>query len=111
MKLPGVYNEIADERQRQDAMWGEQNHPDGTGDWGKLGIPRRKLADIARWHCEQAFKGGEGTWYHILNEEWCEAIAEDDPLKLRKELTQCAAVIVAWVEAIDRRLANGLRSD
>ena len=26
-----VLQDIADERDRQDARWGEQNHPDGTG--------------------------------------------------------------------------------
>lgn len=102
MKLPGIYSEIADERQRQDAMWGPQNHPDGTG-----GRQAEHLASMAQHHCEQAFKHGDGSWRAILNEETCEAFAESDPLKLRRELVQCAAVIVAWLEAIDRRLVNG----
>lgn len=102
MRLPGVYSEIADERQRQDAMWGEQNHPDGTGGEGS-----ERLASLAQHYCETKFKAGEGTWMDILNEETCEAFAESDTLKLRKELVQCGAVIVAWLEAIDRRLVNG----
>ncbi|MFI1165600.1 hypothetical protein ACH4UM_18790 [Streptomyces sp. NPDC020801] len=36
-------------------------------------------------------------------EEALEALAEDDPGKLRAELVQVAAVAVAWIEAIDRR--------
>ncbi len=102
MKLPGIYSEIADERQRQDALWGSQNHRDGTG-----GERTKHLATLAQHYCETNFKYGEGTWRDILNEETCEAFAESDPLALRRELVQCAAVCVAWIEALDRRLANG----
>jgi hypothetical protein len=102
VKLPGIYSEIADERQRQDAMWGPQNHLDGTG-----GREREHLASMARHYCNTNFKQGSGTWRDILNEETCEAFAESDPLKLRRELVQVAAVCVAWLEAIDRRLVNG----
>jgi malonyl CoA-acyl carrier protein transacylase len=45
------------------------------------------------------------TWEHILTEEHYEAMAEEDPTRLREELIQVAAVAVAWVEAIDRRHA------
>lgn len=107
MKLPGIYSEIADERQRQDAMWGPQNHPDGTGEALGTLESRQRVVRMAKHTCDVVGKQGKLTWYHIMNEEWCEALVEDDPLKLRKELVQCAAVIVAWLEAIDRRLVNG----
>lgn len=42
-------------------------------------------------------------WLHILREEVAEAFAETDPVALRGELVQVAAVAVAWAEAIDRR--------
>jgi hypothetical protein len=42
------------------------------------------------------------TWADILEEEIAEALAESDPVKLRAELVQSGAVIVAWIEAIDR---------
>jgi hypothetical protein len=41
-----------------------------------------------------------------LLEEVFEAMAEDSPVKLAHELTQVAAVAVAWVEAIERRLRD-----
>ncbi len=40
---------------------------------------------------------------HILLEEVHEALAEDDPTRLRAELLQVAAVAVCWVEAIEQR--------
>lgn len=93
--------EVAAERERQDAKWGEQNHPDGTGFAGSA-----RDADLARLECKRQFAEGTGTWLDILNEEVAEAYAETDPAKLRAELVQCAAVVVAWIEAIDRRAAR-----
>jgi hypothetical protein len=112
-----VLAEIADERERQDAKWGEQSHPDGTG--------HKKFAamrDAARAACERAAahgsvtENGYVTWRHILREEFYEALAETDPKALRAELIQVAAVATAWVEAIDRRssrlaLTDGEASD
>lgn len=94
-----VLAEIAAERQRQDAKWGQQNHPDGTIDQPA----DRRLADMARRTCQAAAEMGTVTWRDILSEEMHEAFAEHDPAKLRAELVQIAAVVVAWVEAIDRR--------
>lgn len=89
--------EVREERERQDAKWGEQNHPDGTGE---------HYATLARHHrrlCDEMFAKDRGAWAHILREEVYEALAEDNPVKLRAELIQVAAVAVSWVEAIDRR--------
>jgi len=96
--IPSVLVDVMEERRRQDARWGEQNHPDGTG-----GIGRREVARRHREACDEATCFGRVTWRDILQEEVSEAFAEDDPAKLRKELIQVAAVAVAWVEAIDRR--------
>lgn len=98
--LSRVLGEVSEERARQDAQWGEQNHPDGTGS----GVTKY-LADSARRTCQEHERDGTVTWYDIFTEEWAEAMAEKDPVKLRVELIQAAAVAVAWVEAIDRRSA------
>ena len=90
-------DDVKAERARQDARFGEQNHPNGTG---------RHFADMAREareSCDEEFGHGNGTWQHILSEEVAEAFAESDPVKLRAELVQVAAVACAWIEAIDRR--------
>lgn len=90
--------DVHNEQVKQLAKWGEQNHPDGTG-----GESWRHESDSARAACEQAFTAGAGTWRHILDEEFAEACAEGDALKLRAELVQVAAVAMSWIEAIDRR--------
>lgn len=106
MSLRRVFAEIADERVRQDAKWGEQNHPDGTGRHYGLSAVPELAADFARQRCDAAFERGSGTWEHILYEEFCEAMAEDDPELLRAELLQVAAVAVHWIEALDQRAAQ-----
>jgi hypothetical protein len=93
-----VLADIQTEREAQDEKWGEQNHPDGTG-----GIFSVFSADDARARCQAAFAAGNGTWRHVLDEEIAEAYAETDPALLRVELIQAAAVIAAWIEALDRR--------
>jgi len=90
-------SEVRDERARQDAKWGEQNHPNGTGLY-----QQEAAAERARLVCDLNFRNGKGTWADILREEFAEALAEKDPYRLRAELIQVAAVAVAWVEAIDR---------
>lgn len=109
----GVLDEVFDERERQHAKWGEQNHPDGTGgepsatrslsDVEALREIRRRHAAETKRLCDAAAAEGRCTWRLILREEVDEAVAEDDPEKLRAELIQVAAVAVSWIEAIDRR--------
>lgn len=87
------------ERLRQVKKWGIQNHPDGTG----RGLYDTRTADAARLACDTAFAEGHCTWQHILQEEFFEAIETTNVDDLKKELVQVAAVVVAWVEAINRR--------
>jgi hypothetical protein len=94
--------EIQAERERQDAKFGEQNHPDGTGNKSQ-----QERAEFARRWCESAFESGYGTWFDVLTEEVAEVGAERDPARLRAELVQVAAVAVAWIGAIDRRTTTG----
>jgi hypothetical protein len=93
-----VLGEVQAERDRQDAKFGEQNHPDGTG-----GPVMREQADAARAACQYLADNGGPDWRAILLEEVYEALAEEDPALLRAELVQVAAVAIAWVAAIDRR--------
>src|ERR1051325_10333245 len=93
-----IFEDIADERTRQDEKWGPQNHSDGTGDKNY-----KQLAESIKQQEQYAAKYSQTTWDLILLEEVFEALAEEDVTKLRTELIESAAVIVAWVEAIDRR--------
>lgn len=107
MSAPGeattfVLLEVADERRRQYSKHGDQAHVlNGTG-----GAGMRMLAAIARDECQAAFAVGLGTWRHILEGEVAEALAEGDPVLLRAELVQVAAVAVQWVESIDEQSAG-----
>lgn len=110
---PSVLDEVAAERERQDELWGEQHHPNGTGpllalEWfPNTFVVGPAAADIEGWakrRYEAERRQNTGTYEHILTEEWAEVIASDDPAKLRVELIQLAAVAVAWVEKIDRDL-------
>lgn len=107
-KTEMVLAEVLDERRRQKAIWGEQNHPDGTGpevQWMSAHDASAKEArEQLRARCQRRFSEGRGTWLDILLEEMAETFAERDPLAIRAELIQVAAVAVAWAEAIDRRL-------
>ena len=116
-----VFEAINAERRRQDEKWDEQNHPDVdpvlTGRPG--GCDPQRMAEEyeiptatrARANCDGEAKAGNCTWAHIAVEEMAEAVeAATDAAQgrgvlaaLRKELVQLAAVIVAWIEAIDRR--------
>lgn len=93
--------EVAMERARQDAKWGEQNHPMGTSD--RLGY----AAETAKMLCKREAACGTVTWRHIIEEEFWEAMAEEDPARLRAELVQVAAVAVAMIECLDRKSAGG----
>lgn len=98
---PGVakFAEAIDaERARQLAKFGDQRHPDGTS-----GHNFAKVADAARRSCQKAAQNDTLTWFHILREEFWEAMAETDPAKLRAELLQIGAVCAAWIYDLDRR--------
>lgn len=102
-----VLEEVSHERAAQDAKWGEQNHPNGTGDDRHLlcdvALPTYgTLASRARTVTDAHARQGNLTYADILMEEVGEGLAEGDPRRLRAELIQVAAVAVAWVEKIDR---------
>jgi hypothetical protein len=95
-----VLDEVYIERGNQDTKWGQQDHENGTSPVLAM------VAQIARKRCQRAAEAGKVTWRHILEEEVAEANAEPNPVKLRAELVQVAAVAVAWIEAIDRTLTT-----
>lgn len=112
---------VANERTRQDALWGKEDrgfpHIDDMLSLVKFDkVATAKLYEIptaarAKQLCEIAFSEGRGSLGHILVEEICEAIeaaaeASDDPSRtehLEEELIQVAAVAVKWVQIIRER--------
>jgi hypothetical protein len=93
-----VLAEVLSERGAQERQWGSQSHPMGTSVERYAGV-----ADISRSMCDIAARNGNLTWVKILTEEFYEALAEEDPDKLRIELLQVAAVCVQIVEDLDRK--------
>ena len=92
-----VLAEVRTERFRQDVKWGVQNHPNGTS-LNNVHFRNRKY-----FVNEELIATGKLTWQDIAEEEFLEAVSETDPVKLREELIQLAAVCVAWIECLDRR--------
>ena len=109
-----VLHEVAAERVRQNAKWGEQNHPsvDPTLMGRHDGCDAQRMAEEyeiptatrAKFLCQNAAQIGECTWAHIAVEELCEAVEAgvESDAACRAELVQTAAVLVAWIERIDR---------
>ncbi|PPS86439.1 hypothetical protein [Streptomyces sp. MH60] len=97
-----IVSQILKERDAQDALFGRQDDlPNGTGP--EYEPDAVNYADAYRESCERAFVDGRGTFRHVFLEEVFEAMAEDDPVKLRAELVQAVAVGVKWLEAIDKQ--------
>jgi hypothetical protein len=92
-----VLGEVAEEMRAQVREFGQQNLPNGTGDW-----KYRNLADAYRDDCDMATAIGTLTWRHVLTEEVYEALSESAPDKLRAELVQVSATAATWIAAIDR---------
>lgn len=110
----GVLAEVLLERVRQDAKFGaERDHPSvdprhegfPTALAARYGVPHEAFAKES---CERAFREGRGTYADIAVEEVAEAIGAEDEQARRAELVQCAAVFVAWIEAIDRRAGGAI---
>jgi NTP pyrophosphatase (non-canonical NTP hydrolase) len=81
IQLPDGFRDIVKERRNQDKKWGEQNHDDYT------------------WHAILTEEIGEVS-QAILHDRFGGAAAGT----VRAELVQVAAVALAWIECIDRRL-------
>lgn len=95
-----VLKEVAKERGRQDAQWGEQNHPLTISEEERV-----SFADQLMWirvSEEIARDSGALTWAWILLEEVYEAISAPSVYTQIEELTQVAAVAVAAIESLRR---------
>lgn len=101
--IASVLADIAAERGQQIEKWGIQSLPsipgvDAVNVTEYLGIPSE--AD-AKEVCQTAHAEGSLSWADVALEEFCEAV-QAPPSKRRAELVQLAAVVVAWIEDLDR---------
>nr|BFF40261.1 hypothetical protein BACY1_20660 [Tenacibaculum mesophilum] len=106
--MENILQEIREERKRQDAKWGVQNHPILNHkyiDWkGSEMCEHYKIPseEEARRTVDRKVKSGELTYMDILIEEIAEVAESKNPAPCRVELIQSAAVIVAMIESLDR---------
>lgn len=94
-----MLGEVAKERARQDAKWGEQIIPLG------IDADRQAIEVAAKAACDRAAREGRCTHFHVIHEEFWEfaaAATEDDA---RLELVQLAACCVKAVQQLDRKRA------
>jgi hypothetical protein len=111
-----ILNEIDAERERQDAKFGEQNLRSHAGMIGPGDIIRYRIpsAEDCREICSHRKQAGIVSWLDVALEELAEVneasldavnpYSTGTEAEVREELIQLAAVCVAWVECIDRRL-------
>jgi hypothetical protein len=101
VQMPQILK-VLNERRRQDAKWGEQNH----NDYYWLGILAEEFGEAAKAlidNCDRAYPAISipvGGIYDHTN------IQHSGTASLERELTHVAAVAVAWLEAIQRRKAS-----
>jgi hypothetical protein len=107
-----ILQELKEERILQDSKWGEQNHPsvcpilvNRSGGVDGLRLCQEYSITVADTYRSWLKMGRNMEWATILMEEVAEAIeCGGDELSMRQELIQVGAVVVAWIECIDRRL-------
>lgn len=109
-------HEVLRERGRQDAKWGEQNHPDGTGPGEEIlsevdvdlhSMTGTELADAFTRKCDRQTEAETLTWRDIMLEETFEAMAEEPGSRaLGTEVTQSVAVGFGWLGSMLRN-SNG----
>jgi hypothetical protein len=103
-----ILERVFNERQRQEARYGEGNTTvrDGTGPGTRWLLPFTTASAV---EVEAALRldyedfeeeTGAPTWVHLVREEIAEAFQETDPDRLAEELVQVAALCVSWVERL-----------
>jgi hypothetical protein len=106
-----VLTDVAQHRVFQELRYGHVNDKlqDGTGPevrW--LGPYTSHSAEVIEAKLRADYEEyeeevGLPTWCHLVREEIGEAFKENDPVRLREELIQVAALCVSWCERIDDR--------
>lgn len=89
--LAAVLEEIADERRRQQSLYGIQRLPSGAGP--------EHIAQVEHAKARVDAAGAGLTWWDLAFEELCEARAAATVEELRSELVQACAVLVQWAQA------------
>lgn len=104
--LKYIFDEVTAERVKQNEKWGEQNHPSlhpaaANGAEQLLVINNLDEKGIKELVDDDA-KNGNSNWVNISMEEFKESICAPTDYERRNELIQTIAVLVQWIECLDR---------
>jgi hypothetical protein len=94
--LTEVYEELDNGRRKH----GVQHELPSFGE-GPRGSKRWTLAGDSLEEFSRRYLDEDPSWAAILGEEVGEALQERDPVKLRAELVQVAAMAVGWISKLD----------
>ena len=108
LRTERVLTDVGIHRAVQRERYGSNDDlPDGTGPYVRWLSPLNLLTATgveARLRQEYESHGMVApSWMHLVREEVAEAFQETDPVRLREELIQVAALCVSWVETLDAR--------
>ena len=95
-----VLLEVARERGRQQAKWGQQDHPSAFTTY--MCWPYGMDSEDVKRYVDNSDHMGIADYAGILAEEFAEALDAETIEHVREELVQVAAVAVAAIESIDR---------
>lgn len=102
MGMELIFEEIKAERKWQDEKFGEQNYSMNTR-FFDCGFCKTKEKFYKEINKKEDFRF---SWITVLLEEVYEAFSVKKPEKQREEMIQVAAVAVAIIECLDRKLAK-----
>lgn len=94
MTRESIFQEVAEERARQDALFGGASHDDAH-------TPSKWVAILCR-HTGLAIDDGSPDGICLLNHQ----LAGYDPARYRRQLVRVAAVAIAALESYERKLAQ-----
>ena len=99
VELQYIFDGVAAEIYRSETKHpNTESLPDGTRNGGAW-LACRAQAQLS---CDRAAREGRLTFAHILEEEFYEALCEEDKTALRTEIIQVAAVCCRWALKLDR---------
>ena len=107
-EVSDLFVRLADELQRQNVKWGEQNHPVLGGSNNYRRSYAALAADLKHQNAYRAVTGSIG-WDDILREEVYEALETDNAAHAVYELVQVAAVAIQAALSIQRNGLDGHR--
>jgi len=102
VELQRILDNVAAEVCRAEAKHPGGDWPDGTRNGGMWLVMREQATNA----CDRATREGRVTFAHILEEEFYEALCEEDKTALRTEIIQVAAVCCRWMLKLDREVGR-----